>query len=154
MSEDDLLGRRRLRAGTGKQPLVVRNTNQDFQQEVLERLAQLEAVAESCRNQSTAAEKPAEATKLDSRSLIALGAIALSIAGYVLQDARNSSRQEAEIQTTKTRVSNVERVAATNTEARIRSEVELKALRDGQDEIKQLLERHDSRTRSRVRQSQ
>jgi len=44
-----------------------------------------------------------------------------------------------------------ERIASATTEARIRTEVELKGLREGQDEIKRLLEQQDSRTRSRVR---
>ena len=72
----------------------------------------------------------------------------------MVQDARNSSRQDAEIEMTKARVSNLERIAATNTEARIRSEVEFKALREGQEEIKHMLERHDSQMRTAIRRNQ
>jgi len=99
---------------------VVRHTDTDHQFEVLEKLAE--------------------------RSLIALVAIAFSITGYVMQEARNSSRQDAEMEETKTRVTNLGRIAATNTEARVRSEVELRELRQGQEEIKQMLLRHDSRS--------
>ncbi|HYA24100.1 MAG TPA: hypothetical protein VEF05_08055 [Terriglobales bacterium] len=51
---------------------------------------------------------------------------------------------------TKARVGNLEKIAAANTEARIRSEVEFKALREGQEEIKRMLEQHDSQTRTTV----
>jgi hypothetical protein len=51
----------------------------------------------------------------------------------VIQDTRNGARQDSEIE-------------ATNTEARIRSEVQLGELRDGQAEIKATLRAHDSAT--------
>jgi len=53
--------------------------------------------------------------KFDSRTLIALGAVALSVAGYVIQDARNTARQESEIETTKARVVTLEQMGTTNT---------------------------------------
>jgi heme oxygenase len=76
-----------------------------------------------------------------------LAAVALSITGYVVQDARNSSRQDTEIEATKARVQRLEQIAATNTEARIRTEVQLGELRDGQNEIKTLIQAHDSASR-------
>jgi hypothetical protein len=151
MSEDDLLERRH-RASIGKQPLVVRQTDQDLQFELLERLEKLEALSESSKNDLKALSEHSQASRLDARSMIALAAIALSIAGYILQDARNSSRQDAEIGTTKARVANLERIAATNTEARIRNEVQLGELRDGQGEIKRMLEAHDSESKKVQRQ--
>jgi len=41
--QDGMLGRSGHHAGTGSQPLVVRVTSDDFQREVLEKLARLEA---------------------------------------------------------------------------------------------------------------
>ena len=60
-----------------------------------------------------------------------------------IQDARNTSRQDAEIEATKARVQRLEQIANTNTEARIRTEVQLGELRDGQNEIKALIQAHD-----------
>ena len=85
--------------------------------------------------------------KFDSRTLIALAAVALSIGGYIIADARNSSRQDAEIEATKARVQRLEQIATTNTEARIRTEVQLGELRDGQNEIKTMIQAHDSASR-------
>jgi hypothetical protein len=82
--------------------------------------------------------------KFDSRALIAMGALALSISGYVIQDARNSARQDSELAATESRVQRLEQIAATTTEARIRTEVQLGELREGQNEIKALLEPHNS----------
>ena len=82
--------------------------------------------------------------KFDSRTLVALGAIALSITGFVIQEARNTARQDSEIESTKARVMRLEQIANTNTEARIRTEVQLGELRDGQAEIKALIEAHDN----------
>jgi len=118
--------------------------------DIAEQVAELESSLGSIE-QELKRVNAAQPRKLDFRSAVALGALALSIGGFVIQDARNSSRQDAEIELTKTRVSNLERIASATTEARIRTEVELKGLREGQDEIKRLLEQHDSRTRSRVR---
>jgi hypothetical protein len=85
--------------------------------------------------------------KFDSRTVVALGAVILSVAGYVIQDARNTARQDAEIEATKTRLVRLEQIAATNTEARIRTEVQLGELRDGQNEIKALIQAHDQASR-------
>jgi hypothetical protein len=81
--------------------------------------------------------------KFDSRALVALAAVALSVAGYVIQEARNTARQDSEIEATTARVMRLEQIAATNTEARIRTEVQLGELRDGQAEIKALIQTHD-----------
>jgi soluble cytochrome b562 len=61
----------------------------------------------------------------------------------VIQDARNTARRDSEIEATKARVVRLEQIAATNTEGRIRTEVELGELRDGQAEIKALIRAHD-----------
>lgn len=61
----------------------------------------------------------------------------------MLQDARSSTKQGTDIETTKTRVTRLEQIAETNTEGRIRMEVELGELREGQDEIKRLINAHD-----------
>jgi soluble cytochrome b562 len=81
--------------------------------------------------------------KFDSRALIALGAIAISIAGYVIQDARSTARQDSELESTKARVIRLEQIAATNTEGRIRTEVQLGELRQGQNEIMTMIQEHD-----------
>jgi hypothetical protein len=157
MNLDELLAMQRPRASGGKQPLGAQYTAKDFQLEVLEKLAETQALAESLseswQKEVAALRDQNKSAKLDVRSLIAISAIALSIAGYVIQDARTSSRQDAEIETTKARVTSLERIAATNTEARIRSEVELKELREGQGEIKQLLLQHESHTAILYRES-
>ena len=151
MNLDDLLALQRPKTPP-RQPVPGPVNARDFQAEVLERLAQnqelAQALAESWRNEVAAIKEQSKGPKLDLRSLTAICAIALSVAGYVIQDARNSSRQDSEIETTKARVTNLERIAATNTEARVRSEVELNELRQGQSEIKQLLLQHESNTRS------
>lgn len=152
-AQDGRLNKLRQRVSAGKQSLVVRPTEQDAQLEVLDKLAQLESATASLKDALSAMKIRGASLKFDARTLIALGAIALSIAGYVIQDARNTSRQDAEIEMTKTRLSNLERIATTNTEARIRTEMELKGLREGQEEIKRLLERHDSRLRGPVQRA-
>jgi hypothetical protein len=141
---DGLLNKPKQRVGSGKQPLVVRGTRQDAQPEILDKLTQLEASLASVKEDV----KTVKPKRFEIRTIIALGTIALSITGYVIQDARNTSRLDAEIEMTKARVSNLERIATSNTEARIRTEVELKGLREGQEEIKRLLQQHDSRTRA------
>lgn len=108
----------------------------DFQLEVLDRLAEMRSFAEALDqswNKKLQAVKEQRLLKFDSRTLNALAAVALSITGYVVQDARNSSRQDTEIEATKARVQRLEQIAATNTEARIRTEVQLGELRDGQN---------------------
>jgi hypothetical protein len=62
-------------------------------------------------------------------------------------DARNSARQDTEIEATKARVVRLEQIAATNTEGRIRTEVQLVGLRDGQAEIKAPIQAHDGASR-------
>lgn len=125
-------------------------TAKDFQLEVLDRLEEMQAFAEELETTwSTKLEavKEQKLLKFDSRSLVALAAVALSVAGYVLQDARGSSQQDSEIEATKARVMRLEQIAATNTEARIRTEVQLGELREGQNEIKTMIQAHDSASR-------
>lgn len=152
--DDRVLNPPGARVTSGKQPLVARHTDQDSQLEMLNELRRLESSLESVKDDVKAVKSRSEARKFDARTTVAICAIALSLAGYVVQEARNSSRQDAEIELTEARVSNLERIAAANTEARIRSEVEFKALREGQEEIKRLLEQHDSQTRAVMRRSQ
>ena len=144
MNEDDFL--KRQRAGPGKSSAVAQYTAKDFQLDVLGKLeetqAQLEAALELWRNDTRAA-RDERLLKFDGRTLVAVGAIALSLTGYVLQDARSSTKQGTDIETTKTRVTRLEQIAETNTEGRIRMEVELGELREGQDEIKRLINAHD-----------
>jgi hypothetical protein len=127
-------------------------TSRDFQLEVLDRLAEMQEFATSLEQSW---EKKLEAVreqrllKFDSRALIAMGALALSIGAYVLQDARNSARQDSEIASMQPRVQRLEQIAATTTEARIRTEVQLGELRDGETEIKAMLQAHDNATRKR-----
>jgi hypothetical protein len=127
-----------------EQPLVVRHGDGDFQHEVLERLSHLETVSRAA--QLDREVERGSKTRFDPKVIAAIGAIFLSIAGYVIQDARNSSRQDAEIETTKVRLTNLERIATTNTEARIRTEVQLGELQKGQGEIKEMIEHHESDT--------
>ncbi|MGA2855242.1 MAG: hypothetical protein ABSE40_00145 [Candidatus Sulfotelmatobacter sp.] len=148
MNEDELLERGR---ATGKAARAVPYTAKDFQLEVLGQLAGVQALAESLQESLTTGltrnEERNRLLRFDGRTLVAMGAIALSLTGYVLQDARNSSRRDAEIETTKARVSSLERIAATNTEGRIRTEVELGELREGQEEIKAMIAAHDLATK-------
>ena len=64
--------------------------------------------------------------------------------------ARNSSRRDAEIETTKARVSTVERIGEANTEGRIKMQDQLDELRDGQAEIKALIQERESGSKSRA----
>jgi len=151
MNENDFGGRHG--TGAGK-PAPAQYSAKEFQLEVLGKLAEMQAVteglSESWRDQFKAIAEQ-KVPKFDVRTLVALVAVALSVAGYVIQDARNGSRQEAEIETMKVRMSNLEQIARTNTEARIRSEVELGQLREGQAEIKRLIQVHDDETKALVR---
>jgi hypothetical protein len=145
MNETTLLNRQRPRAERAVPG--VQYTAKDFQLEVLDRLEEVQELAVSLEeswSKKLAEVKEQRLVKFDSRSLIAMGAIALSIAGYVIQDARNTARQESEIEATKSRVLRLEQIAATNTEGRIRTEVELGELREGQSEIKAMIQAHDS----------
>jgi hypothetical protein len=118
-------------------------TGKDLQLEVLDRLAEVQEFAASLEQsweKKLEAVKEQRLLKFDSRALIAMGALALSISGYVIQDARNSARQDSELAATEARVQRLEQIAATTTEARIRTEVQLGELREGQNEIKALLQ--------------
>ncbi len=149
MSEDGLQERQRHRTGA-ERPAAY--TTKDFQLEVLSKLAETQEVAESFRTSLSElkAAKEQRLLKFDSRTLVAIGAVALSVTGYVLQDARNTARQDSEIESTKARVTTLERVASANTEGRIRTEVELGELHQGQDEIKHLIALHDARGKHAV----
>jgi hypothetical protein len=141
MSEDTFLGRQRNRGGVEK-PAAVQYTAKDFQLEVLDRLAEMQITAESLEqswDKKLETVKDQRLVKFDSRALIALLAIALSVTGYAIQEARNTARQDSEIESTKARVVRLEQIAATNTEGRIRTEVQLGELREGQAEIKTLI---------------
>jgi len=126
-------------------------TSKDFQFEVLGQLGEMRTLTQELQEAlEVEIRKSSDQHKLlrfDGRTLIAIGAIALSLTGYVLQDARNTSKRDAEIETMKARVTRLEEIAATNTEGRVRTEVELGELREGQAEIKRLIEAHDSVTR-------
>ncbi len=151
MSEAAFVRQRQREIGD-KPTSAVPYTAKDFQLEVLDRLQEMQGFAESLQvtwERKLEAVKDQRLLKFDSRTLIAMAAVALSIAGYVIQDARNTSRQDAEIEATKARVVRLEQIATTNTEARIRTEVQLGELRDGQNEIKSLIEAHDTASRGR-----
>jgi len=142
MSEDIFQGRQRHRGGVEK-PVPVMYTAKDFQLEVLGRLAEVQSLAESLEeswDRKLEAVKDQRLLKFDSRVLIALGAIALSLTGYVIQEARSTARQDSELEATKARVMRLEQIAAINTEARIKTEVQLGELREGQTEIKTLIQ--------------
>src|SRR5579871_1014640 len=146
MNETIALNRQRSRSGE-RTAAAVPYTAKDFQLEVLDRLEGMQELAQSLEqgwDRKLEAVKEQRLLKFDSRALIALGAIALSIAGYVIEDARNSAKQDSEIQATQARVLRLEQIAATNTEARIRTEVQLGELQEGQNEIKAMIQAHDS----------
>jgi hypothetical protein len=145
MHEDGVLNRAK---GRGMGTVVgSQYSAKDFQLEVLDRLAEVQDFAASLEQsweKKLEAVKEQRLLKFDSRALIAMGALALSISGYVIQDARNSARQDSELAATESRVQRLEQIAATTTEARIRTEVQLGELREGQNEIKALLEPRNS----------
>jgi len=148
MNDENIL-RQRHRAMERPVPNVPYSAK-DFQLEVLDRLQEMRTFAESLDeswNKKLQAVREQRLLKLDSRALIAMGALALSITGYIIQDARNTARQDSELEATKARVQRLEQIATTNTEARIRTEVQLGELRDGQNEIKSLIQAHDSASR-------
>jgi soluble cytochrome b562 len=149
MNDDSIL-RQRHRGPVDRSGAGVPYSAKDFQLEVLDRLEEMRSFAEALDqswDRKLQAVKEQRLLKFDSRSLIALGALALSIAAYVVQDARNTAKQDSELEATKARVQRLEQIATTNTEARIRTEVQLGELRDGQNEIKTLIQAHDSATR-------
>ena len=147
MNEDDfLLGKQREKpARTGPY------TAKDFQLEVLGQLAEMQALTQSLQEsfQSRLREDHDHnrLLRFDGRTLVAIGAIALSLTGYVLQDARNTTRRDAEIETTKARVTRAEEIAAINTEGRIRTEIQLIELREGLAEIKHMIEGRNGGTK-------
>jgi len=148
MNENEFLGKVRPVGGGAKPARTVPYTSKDFQLEVLGQLAEVQGLTEalhaSLANELGKNQETARLLRFDGRTLIAIGAIALSLTGYVLQDARNTSKRDAEIETMKARVTRLEEIAATNTEGRVRTEVELGELREGQAEIKRMIEEHDS----------
>jgi CRP-like cAMP-binding protein len=155
MNEDELAERGRV-GSAGKGARAGFYTAKDFQLEVLGQLEEMhaltEALQESLANELKKNEEPNRLLRFDGRTLVAVGAIALSLTGYVLQDARNSSKRDAEIETTKARVTTLEGIAATNTEGRIRTEVQLGELRQGQEEIKAMIAAHDLATKKALPQ--
>jgi len=125
-------------------------TVKDFQLEVLDRLDQVQELAEALDeswSKKLEAVREQRLLKFDSRTLIALGAVGVSLAGFVIQAARDTARQDNEIETTKTRVLRLEQIATTNTEARIRAEVQMGQLQQGQNEIKDMIQAHDNASR-------
>jgi len=132
-------------------------STKEFQLDVLGQLAELQAATqelrealagESKRNEEVAKnQEQSRLLRFDGRTLVAIGAIALSLTGYVLQDARNTTKRDAEIESATAKIANMERVEAANTEGRIKTDVELGELREGQAEIKTLLQEHDSASR-------
>lgn len=148
MHEDGVLSRAKGRGmGTVAGPQY---TAKDFQLEVLDRLAEVQEFAASLElswGKKLEAVKEQRLVKFDTRTLIAMGALAFSISGYVVQGARSSARQDSELASTQARVQRLEQIAATTTEARIRTEVQLGELRDGQNEIKAMLQAHESASR-------
>ena len=152
MNESNVLNRQRRVAVERAAPSIAYNAK-DYQLEVLDRLEEMQAMTESLAaswEKRFEAAKEQKLLKVESRTLVALAAVALSITGYVIQDARNTSRQDAEIEATKSRVQRLEQIATTNTEARIRTEVQLGELRDGQNEIKALIQAHDTTSKRKA----
>jgi NH3-dependent NAD+ synthetase len=139
MNEDTFLERQRV-SGGGKPPRMVPYTAKDFQLEVLDHLAEMQALTESLRETVTKELKhrqdESRLLRFDGRTLVAIGAIALSMTGYVLQDARRSTRRDADIESSMARLTTLERTAAINTESRIRTEVEMSEIREAQAEMK------------------
>jgi alkylhydroperoxidase family enzyme len=153
MNDATLLNRQRVRGAERLGP-PAQYTAKDFQLEVLDRLEEVQGLAadlEESWDKKLEAVKEQRLLKFDSRTLIALGAVVLSLTGYVIQDARSTARQDSEIEATKARVMRLEQIAATNTEARIRTEVQLGELRDGREEIKTMIQAHDSASRKTSR---
>jgi len=121
-------------------------TAKDFQLEVLGQLAELQILSETMEknwHEEFRGIREQRILKFDSRTLVALGAIALSICGYVIEAARNTAREDSEIDSAKARLTNMEQVGTVNTEGRIRMEEELEALREGQAEIKAMIQARD-----------
>jgi soluble cytochrome b562 len=149
---NEIASRQRHRAATEKPLSNPQYSLKDFQLEVLDRLTEMQNMAasqEAAWSEELDRVKDQRLLKFDSRTLIALGAITLSLAGYVIQEARSTAKQDSELESTKARVMRLEQIASTNTEARIRTEVQLGELRDGQAEIKALIQAHDNASKKR-----
>ena len=131
-------------------------TTKDFQLDVLGQLAEMQALTqalhESLTNELQKNQQHNRLLSFDGRTLVAIGAIALSLTGYVLQDARNTTKRDAEIESATARITNLERTAEANTEGRIKTEVELGELREGQDGIKTMIQAHDSASKKMLAQ--
>jgi hypothetical protein len=119
-------------------------TAKDFQLEVLGQLAEMQAVSDALRdtvtNEFKRRQDESRLLRFDGRTLVAIGALALSMTGYVLQDARNSTRRDADIESAKARLTNLERSEAANSEGRIRTDVRIGELRDEIAELKATIE--------------
>ncbi len=148
MNGDEVSGNVRAASSGSRQTGSSPYTSKDFQLEVLGQLAEMQemtvALRESLANELGRTREPGKRMPFDGRTLVAIGAIALSLTGYVLQDARNTSTRDLEIETTKARVVTLERAEATNTEGRIRIEVQVGELLEGQAELKRTIEQHES----------
>ncbi|HTS37797.1 MAG TPA: hypothetical protein VMH04_19135 [Candidatus Solibacter sp.] len=143
MNDDDEVFSPRLAAGA-KQNRGSSYTSKDFQLEVLGQLAEVQALTQGLQEAlQLEIKRNHEQNKLlrfDARTLVAVGAIALSLTEYVLQDARNSSKRDAEVETMKARVVQLEELATANTEKRVRMEVQVGDLREQQAEVKRTIE--------------
>lgn len=156
MSEEEA-GKPGYAAGGTKLSRGAAYTTKDFQLEVLGQLAEMQALAEELRDtlaheaeKNTEVRRDQEQSRLlrfDGRTLVAIGAIALSLTGYVLQDARNSTKRDAQIDSATARITNLERVETANTEGRIKLEVELGEVREGQAEIKTIIQGRENTSR-------
>lgn len=150
MSEASVLRGQRVRVTAERAGASAAYTAKDFQLEVLDRLEEMQsftAALDGTWEKKLETVREQRLLRFDSRALIALGALALSIASYVIQAARSSARQDSEMESAKARILRLEQIATTNTEARIRTEVELGELREGQNEIKALIQAHDLATK-------
>lgn len=149
MSEETFLEKQRQIAGGAKATRPAQYTAKDFQFEVLGQLAEVQALTESLKeildHELRRRQDESRLLRFDGRTLVAIGAIALSMTGYVLQDARNSTKRDAQLESTMARLTILERTSITNTESRIRTEVELNELQDGQAEIKALIQPHEGK---------
>src|SRR6202166_2708893 len=136
MNGASVLGKPRHHESVEQQTAPPQYTAKDFQLEVLSKLGEMESFAGSLEeswSKQLEAVREQRLLKFDSRTLIALAAIALSVAGYVVEDARNSARLDREIEATKGRVMRLEQIAATNTEVRIRTAGQLARVTLGED---------------------
>src|SRR5262249_32031554 len=91
MNEDDEIVRTRPGSGV-KQARAISYTSKDFQLEVLGQLAEVqeltESLGEALQLEIKRSREQNKLLRFDGRTLVAIGAIALSLTEYVLQDAR------------------------------------------------------------------